>query len=168
MVRIAAPEATILRPSVLFGLDDAFLRSLSGLVHALPVIPLFGSGETRLQPVYVEDVARAIECVLRRFDLKAHIYELGGPQVYRYRDLLALIAAKLERKRWWLPVPFLVWESMAVIASLLPTPPITRDQIALMRRDNIVDAAVASFADLDLEPHALEAMLLACIAQDNP
>ncbi len=162
-VRKAAPHAVILRPSVLFGRNDAFLRTLSVLVRMLPVIPLFGNGSTRLQPVYVEDVAMAIECGLCSNELSENIYELGGAQILSYKDLLSTIARHMNRKRLMLPIPFLVWELLATLASVLPNPPLTRDQIELMRHDNIVDPDAAGFAELDIEPRGLEDLLSLCL-----
>ena len=162
-VREAAPHAVILRPGVLFGHDDAFVRTLSGLVRMLPMIPLFGNGGTRLQPVYVKDVAKAIEYVFRSNELGAEIYELGGSQVFTYKDLLNSIARHLNRKRLMLPIPFVIWELLAALASVLPNPPMTRDQIELMRNDNIVDPDAAGFAELGIEPCRLEDLLSMCL-----
>ncbi len=166
-VREAAPQAVILRPSVLFGINDAFLRTLSGLVNMLPVIPLFGNGSTRLQPVYVKDVVKAIECVLCSNDLEANIYELGGAQILTYKDLLSTIARHLNRKRLMLPIPFVIWELLAALASVLPNSPLTRDQIELMRHDSIVDPDVAGFAELGIEQCGLEDILSMCLNQKS-
>jgi len=166
-VREAAPQAVIMRPSVLFGRNDAFLRTLSGLVNMLPVIPLFGNGSTRLQPVYVKDVAKAIECVLCSNDLEANIYELGGAQILTYKDLLSTIARHLNRKRLMLPIPFVIWELLAALASVLPNPPLTRDQIELMRHDSIVDPDVAGFGDLGIDQFGLEDILSICLNQKS-
>ncbi len=162
-VREAAPHAVILKPSVLFGRNDAFLRTLSVLVRMLPVIPLFGNGGARLQPVYVKDVAKATECVFSSNEPGASIYELGGPQIFTYRDLLSSIARHLNRKRIMLPIPFVIWELLAALASVLPNPPLTRDQIDLMRDDNIVDLDAAGFAELGIEPRGLEDLLSMCL-----
>lgn len=166
-VREAAPHAVILRPSVLFGRNDAFLRTLSALVRMLPLIPLFGNGSTRLQPVYVEDVARAIECGLCSNELGENIYELGGAQILTYKDLLSTIARHLNRKRIMLPIPFVIWELLAALASVLPNPPLTRDQIELMRHDNIVNPDTAGFAELGIEPRGLEDLLSMCLDQNG-
>jgi NADH dehydrogenase len=164
-VREAAPHAVILRPSVLFGRNDAFLGSLSVMVRMLPVIPLFGNGATRLQPVYVEDVAKAIETIFSGNEPGANIYELGGAQILTYRDLLSTIARQLDRKRLMLPVPFAIWQLLAALVSVLPNPPLTRDQIELMRHDNIVDPDAAGFAELGIEPCGLEDLLAMCLDQ---
>ena len=162
-VREAAPDAVILRPSALFGPGDAFLRSLFNLVYALPVVPLFGSGRTRLQPVFVDDVANAVSAALDRTDTKGKVYELGGPEIYTYRGLLQTLATYAHKKRGFFPVPFLVWDMQAVLASLLPNPPLTRDQVALMRVDNVVGAKALGFTDLAIEPRALQDLLPQCL-----
>ena len=164
-VREAAPHAVILRPGVLFGRNDAFLGTLSVLVRMLPAIPLFGNGGARLQPVYVDDVAKAIETILSSNVPGANIYELGGEQIVTYRDLLSIIARHLDRKRLMLPVPFAIWQLLAALASVLPNPPLTRDQIELMRDDNIVDPDAAGFAELGIEPCGLEELLSLCLDQ---
>lgn len=158
-VRAAAADAVILRPGVLFGPDDAFLSTLTSLVRSLPLIPLFGRGATRLQPVHVDDVAEAIASLLAREATGGSIYELGGPGVYRYRELLALIAARLGRRRLLLPVPFFIWELLALLNSVTPNPPITRDQVALMRRDNVASPDLPGFEELGIVPRALEDFL---------
>lgn len=163
-VRAASAAAVILRPSVLFGPDDSFLRTLCGLVGGLPIIPLFGDGKTKLQPVYVEDVACAIANLFERDANGAGLYELGGPRVYRYRELLTLIATRLERRRLFLPVPFAFWRILATLASALPNPPITTDQLALMRHDNTVDPDLPGFKDLGIEPRPLEDILSVYLA----
>jgi NADH dehydrogenase len=97
-VRSGFPGATILRPSVMFGPDDAFLTTLIGLVQRLPIVPLFGDGSTRLQPVHVEDVAAAVAIVLTTSDSPAPTHELGGPEVFSYRSLLELVMRHVGRR----------------------------------------------------------------------
>lgn len=162
-LRDAAPDAVILRPSVLFGPGDVFLHSLANLICYLPIVPLFGSGTTRVQPVYVEDVAEAIVRALANTESSGRVYELGGPRIYTYRELFEALGRYLRRRRWLLPVPFFVWDIQAAVASLLPNPPLTRDQIALIRRDNVVGSNTGTFRDLGIKPHALEDVLPACL-----
>lgn len=158
-VRATAPDAVILRPSVLFGHDDAFVGALVGLVRALPVIPLFGDGRKLLQPVHVDDVAAAIFKVLELGDAAAPLYELGGVRPYAYRDLLALIAARLGRRRLLLPVPYIVWNLLAAALAPLPNSPLSRDQIELMRHDNRPSPELPGLAALGIEPRPLESAL---------
>ena len=105
-VRAGFPGATILRPSVMFGPDDAFLTTLVALVHRLPIVPIFGDGRTRLQPAHVEDVAAAAATMLAASDPPAPTYELGGSEVFSYRALLELVVYHVGRRRALLPIPF--------------------------------------------------------------
>lgn len=164
-VQSAFPEAVILRPSVLFGPNDAFLGALK-TVTRLPVVPLFGKGTTRLQPVYVEDVARAVLQALETPGAAGRIFELGGAQIYSYRDILERVLAHFSRRRLLLPVPFPIWRLLARISSLLPNPPLTRDQVILMETDNVVGTGAGTFGDLGIEPYSLEQMLTHCLG--NP
>ncbi|MEW2914618.1 complex I NDUFA9 subunit family protein [Leisingera sp. JC11] len=157
-VRSACPDAVILRPSVMFCLGGTFFGDLQKIAARLPLIPLFGTGRTRLQPVWVEDVAEAVACVLEGPRAKRKVYELGGPDVFAYRDILRRLAARTGRRRLLLPVPFALWRLAAALLAPLPKPPVTHAQIALMRRDNTVGAGVAGFTDLGIKPHSAVAM----------
>ena len=106
LVKERFPEVTILRPSVMFGPDDTFLNRLAAMARVMPVLPLFGSGETKLQPVYVGDVAEAVAKALIAPLAKGQVYELGGPRVYTYKALVQLVLAHIDRKRLLMPVPF--------------------------------------------------------------
>ncbi|MDA9981974.1 complex I NDUFA9 subunit family protein [Gammaproteobacteria bacterium] len=155
-VREAAPDAVILRPSVLFGPNDAFLNSLLNLARYAPAIPLFGNGGTRLQPVHVADIAEAVVCVLWNVTVRGKTYELGGPRIYTYRELLETIVEHLGKKRLFVPVPFIVWKALAAASELLPNPPLTRDQIVLVSEDNVVNTELGTFRDLGVNPKPLE------------
>lgn len=155
-VRAAFPQAVILRPSVLFGRGDAFLGALASVAR-LPVIPLFGDGRTRLQPVHVDDVAAAVEQGLAPGCVG--VFELGGARVCRYREIVEAVLARDGRRRPILPVPFGAWRSLAAALSLLPNPPLTANQVMLMQQDNIVGDDVATFAGLGIEPRGLESAL---------
>ena len=157
LVREAFPAATILRPSVMFGPND-FLRRLAGLAGVLPAIPLFGSGEVKLQPVYVNDVAEAVAKALAMPAAAGQTYELGGPRPYSYKALVQLVLDQTGRKRTLLPVPYAVWHALAAVMAPLPRRPISRDQVTLMERDNVVSPGALTFADLGITPVALEAI----------
>lgn len=159
LVQEAFPHATVLRPSVMFGPEDALFAVLAMLVRRLPVIPLFGRGRTRLQPVYVGDVAKAVAQTLYAPSSEGKRYELGGPDVYTYRELVELVQRKLGRRRVLLPVPFPVWTTLASTLSVLPTPPLTRDQVVLMTRDNVVARDALTLSDLGVVPTSVEAIL---------
>ena len=159
LVREAFPSATILRPSVLFGPGDKFLSTLIAMVRRAPVLPLFGAGDMKLQPVHVGDVAKAVLRVLTTPPLQGKVYELGGPLIYQYRALIELVLKETGLSRVLVPLPFFVWHTLARLLMLLPNPPLTTDAVELMRRDNVVGTGVPTFADLGLVPTALEPIL---------
>ena len=154
-VKSAFPDATIVRPAVMFGPDDAFLHTTLTLLRRLPAFPMFGSGRTRLQPADVEDVAEAI---VRAVGERRPLYELGGPRIYTYEGLLRTIAQRAGLKPMLLPVPFPLWQGLAWIAELLPRAPVTRNQVELMRIDTIAGSE-PGFEALGISPRTLEDML---------
>ena len=157
LVRAAFPTATILRPSVMFGPGD-FLDRLAGLARVLPAMPLFGRGEVKLQPVHVTDVAAAVERALALPEAEGKLYELGGPRIYPYRALVQLALGLSGRGRPLLPVPYAVWHALAAVTAPLPRRPISRDQVKLMEKDNVVSPGALTLADLGITPAALEAI----------
>lgn len=157
-VRSVFPDAVILRPSAMFSRDGAFFGALEAIVRHMPVIPLFGNGGTRLQPVHVGDVAEAVCRVLDDDQAAGTLFELGGPEVFTYREILERLVARANRRRLFLPVPFALWWALARVASLLPQPPLTPAQVALMQRDNVVGDGVATFSDLGIRPRSPTAM----------
>jgi uncharacterized protein YbjT (DUF2867 family) len=164
-VRQAFPEATILRPSVMFGPDDRFLTTLARLVRTLPAVPLFGRGGTRLQPVHVEDVAEAVARILAEPGAARPCHEFGGPRIYTYAALLRAVADGVGARRPWLvPVPFALWQALAGLAERLPGAPLTRDQVALMRRDNLASAELPGLPELGIAPTPIEDILPAIAA----
>ena len=153
-VRAAFAAATIVRPAVMFGRDDAFLEPLAGMLRSVPVFPLFGRGTTRLQPVFVEDVAEAIVRAIAT-PTPAPLYELGGPQTFTYAELLRTVAARLRSHPILLPVPFAIWRLLAFAAEALPRAPITRNQVELMMCDTIASSDVPGFQHLGIEPRGI-------------
>lgn len=161
-VREAFPDAVVLRPSVMFGRDDSFLSAIE-MATRFPVVPLFGRGDTRLQPVYVADVATAAATVIADPQTPPRELELGGAETLTYREIVAAVAAHLGRRRRLLPLPFAAWKALAAGASLLPSPPLTRNQVILMETDNVVTGRTPTFADLGIQPASLRAMLPECL-----
>jgi len=157
-VRVAYPRAVILRPSAMFGQGDALLGAMVPMVRRLPVLPLFGDGSSGVQPVHVDDVARAVLAALVRHDEPGGVYELGGPRVFSYRELMEGIARRIGRRRWFLPVPFGIWRLLAVMTSPLPAAPITLDQLELVRRENVVGTN-RTFEDLGIGIESLTDVL---------
>jgi NADH dehydrogenase len=157
--------ATIVRPSVLFGPGDSFLSAIDGISRLSPVFPLFGNGDTRMQPVYVDDVAEAVARILGDPSTRATVSELGGPRVYTYREIIEAVLDYRDRRRALLPIPFGVWTLQAKLLSLVPNPPLTVDQVILMRDDNVVGEGAMTLEDLGITPNELEALLPLCFGQ---
>jgi uncharacterized protein YbjT (DUF2867 family) len=152
----------IVRPAVMFGSDDAFLTTLIRLLRILPVFPLFGNGLTRLQPVYVGDVAEAVAILASR-SAPSPIYEFGGPRILRYRELVETVARALSLQRWYVPLPFAVWKVLAVAAQSMLGGGLTQNQVELMQRDNVATAA-DGFHELGVAATPLEDVLPALVS----
>ena len=163
LVAEAFEGVTILRPSVIFGRGDAFLNKLAAMGRQTPVLPLFGTGATRLQPVFVGDVAEACAKVLAEPSSQGRVYELGGPRIYAYVELVRLVLERVGRRTALLPIPFLVWDILAAGLALHPNSPLTRDQVKLMKRDNVVGRDALTLNDLGIRPVLLEEVLPQCI-----
>ena len=156
VVKAEFPDAIIVRSSVMFGPEDAFLIAMLRNLRRLPAYPMFGRGNTRLQPAYVEDVAEAIARCIVQVQTPGTIFECGGPRIYSYSSV-----AQGHRPRGWsaavlFPMPFAVWHALAFFAELLPNPPFTRNQVELMQIDNVASPHMPSFEDLGISPSALE------------
>jgi NADH dehydrogenase len=158
-VRDAFPTATILRPSIVFGPEDQFFNRFAAMALLLPALPLIGGGEMRFQPVYVGDVADAVLACLDDSATACRTYELGGPKVYTFRALMELLLSEIGRKRLLVNVPFPVAAVQARLMALLPNPPLTPDQVELLKSDNIVSPGELDLATLGIVPRAVEAIL---------
>jgi len=162
LVLAAQPQAVVMRPSIMFGPEDAFFNRFAALARISPVLPLIG-GNTRFQPVFVGDVAAAIAAAVGGNANPGTIYELGGPEVKTFEALMQFILRTIERKRLLVPVPFFVAKIKAALLQYLPTPPLTPDQVELLKVDNVVsDAAEAAGRTLNafgIEPEPIEAIV---------
>ena len=157
MVRDVLPETVILRPSVIFAPDDRFVNMLAGIAGWTPMLPLFGSGETRLQPVYAGDVETP-SWRLKIPEAVGKTYELGGPDICTYRELIKRILSHARRRRLLLPVPFRVWEMLALFA-VCPHSAGHGSPGHVDAADNVVPSDALTLADLGLAPTALENVL---------
>jgi NADH dehydrogenase len=137
---MAQPAATIMRPSIVFGPEDDFFNRFAALARIAPALPLVGGGHTRFQPEFAGDVAQAIAKAVDGETKPGTIYELGGPDVRTFRDLMEFVLATTGRRRLLVPVPFEVMKFQAAFAQFLPKPPITPDQVELLKSDNVVSA----------------------------
>ncbi|MBV9687658.1 MAG: complex I NDUFA9 subunit family protein [Alphaproteobacteria bacterium] len=154
----AFPSAKLVRPAVMFGPCDAFLRPLLTMLRHMPVFPMFGSGQTRLQPAYVEDVAEGIVRILRA-PAARQLYELAGPRVYTYQELLRTIATSAGTRPFLVRFPFSLWHVIGLVSETLSRPPITRNQVELMEKDNIPEPDAPGFEALQISPQAIENIL---------
>ena len=158
-VRAAFPGAVILRPSLVFGPEDNFFNRFAEMARVSPVLPLIGGGTTRFQPVYVSDVAAAIAAALARDGAEGETYALAGPAIFSMRQLFELLLHVIGRKRLLISIPFGLAALEAFFLEWLPRPPLTRDQVRLLRHDAIAPPGAAGLAELGIEPTALELIL---------
>lgn len=154
-VRAAMPGATILRPSVVFGAEDKFFNRFGAMAMTLPIMPVI-EGATRFQPVFVGDVADAVSAALQRPDAARGLFELGGPKIYTFEELLVWILHETRRKRHLWHVPAGIARLQARLGELVPGKPFTRDQLAMLGRDNVVTPGTPGLAELGITPTPLE------------
>lgn len=154
-VRAVYPDAVILRPSLVFGAGDSFLNRFAAMATMAPALPLIGGGETRFQPVYVGDVAEAIARGVTRADAAGRTYELGGPSLYTFREVLELVRRETGRDRMLVSVPFIIAKPLGSLLQLSRfvglTPPLTRDQVLMLEKDNVVAADAFGLSDLGID-----------------
>ncbi len=150
-VRAAFPNATILRPSIVFGQDDQFINLFAGMIEMLPVLPVFGP-EAKLQLVYADDVAEGVAVALEHPDKHGgHTYELGGPEQLSMMEIHERIAAAQGRKRTFLAVP----DGISAAFAAMPLTPMSKDQWTLLKPGSTVAPGALGLADLGIEPKAL-------------
>ncbi|MBT3904436.1 MAG: complex I NDUFA9 subunit family protein [Rhodospirillaceae bacterium] len=186
-VKKAFPGATIVRPSVIFGPEDQFFNRFAGLAQFSPMLPVFGcpaipkltlfgekgaldvdiygDGGTKFQPVYVGDVADGIMAILGTSKAAGNTYELGGPTIYSFKELMELVLRQTSRKKLLIPIPF--WKAMidGWFLQMLPKPLLTCDQVLLLKNDNIVNRKSKGFKDLGIKPVAAESILPTYLAR---
>jgi uncharacterized protein YbjT (DUF2867 family) len=156
VVQETFPEATIVRPGAMFGPGDALFGTLADLVRLLPILPLIGGGRTRLQPVFVEDVAEAVVKILADPGTVGRTYELAGPGVYTLHELVRMTLHITGKQRLLIPLPFAVAEIQARIFELLPHPPLTTGQVDLLRADNVASGTLPGLQELKIQPKTVE------------
>jgi NADH dehydrogenase len=163
LVRAALPGTIIMRPSIVFGPEDDFFNRFAALARLLPALPLIGGGETKLQPVFVGDVAAAIADAVDGKANAGTTYELGGPDVKTFKELMQYTLSVIERRRLLLPIPFGIAKLQAAFLQFMPTTPLTPDQVELLRSDNVVSDAAAredrTLEGLGITPTAMAAVI---------
>ncbi|MFY0638382.1 complex I NDUFA9 subunit family protein [Maricaulis maris] len=163
-VLAAIPEATILRPSIIFGTEDGFFNRFGSMARFVPALPLFGGGQTRFQPVFAGDVAKAVLAAFERSEARGETYELGGPGTYTFEALMKFILDEIDRPRFLLPLPWAIGSVIATVSEIvgaLPLMPvvITHDQLIQLRSDNVVAEGAKGLADLGIAGETVEAIV---------
>lgn len=158
-VREAFPEAVILRPSIVFGPRDSFFNMFAEMAKLSPILPLIGGGETKFQPVYVGDVAAAVMAALTMPEARGKTYELGGPAQYSFKELLQMMLRETGQKVRLLSIPFPIAALMGAVIGWLPGAPLTRDQVEMLKTDNVVSAGAEGLPELGVAPTAIQAIL---------
>jgi len=157
------PEATVFRPSIMFGPEDHFFNRFAALARLFPAFPLIGGGRTLFQPAFVGDVAKAIADTIEGKVRRGMVYELGGQEIKSFRECLELMLATIDRKRLLVPVPWPIATAMGTVLQYLPKPLLTADQVRQLKVDNVVSEAAIregrTFAGIGIDPTSLEAIL---------
>jgi len=176
IIRSAIPSADILRPSVVFGPEDNFFNQFAAMTSFAPALPLIGGGATKFQPIFAGDVAEAVAACLKR-GTKGETYGLGGPQTYTFKELLEFVLTTVDRKRLLLPLPWFAANAMGFAGELSGAIPfvapfltrdqvnLTRDQVKLLKNDNIVPEDMKSADDLGLKLETVEAIVPSYLAR---
>ncbi len=173
-IREILPDATILRPSIVFGPEDQFFNKFADMARTAPFLPLIGGGKTAFQPVYVGDIAEAVANLVDGKALPGRIYELGGPEVLTFRQCLEIMLAEIDRDTPFISLPFPIASLIGSIASLIPllTPPITADQVKLLKSDNVVskeaEAEGRTLAALGVTPTLVASIIPSYLVHFRP
>lgn len=152
----AFPNATILRPSVIFGREDNFFNQFASMARFTPLLPVFGGGRTKFQPVYVDNVAEAVSTCLKRDETIGKTYELGGPEVMSFRQILDFILDTTHRENGVIDIPMFLGGFLGAAAELLPKPFLTRDQVTLLQYDSVTSPEMPGLQELGIQPTAVE------------
>ena len=156
-VREAFPHTIIMRPSLLFGTEDQFFNRFAEMARFLPALPLIGGGRTKFQPVFVADAAAAIVAALDDPHAQGKTYELGGPTIYSFKQLMEIMLGVIERKRIFVPLPFGIAFLKSIFLQLMPKPLLTPDQVRMLKHDNVVSPTAHHLKQLGITPTTVEA-----------
>lgn len=162
------PTATILRPSVVFGVEDNFFNMFAKLSVMLPALPLIGGGHTKLQPIYVGDVAAAVLAAFNDPESQGRIYELGGPEILTFRELYGRLFQETGRKKMLVSLPWGFASIQGRVMGLLPQPLLTADQVETLKADNIVTGEYPGLTDLGMTPTSMDVILPTYLARYRP
>jgi NADH dehydrogenase len=162
------PRATILRPSVVFGVEDNFFNMLARMAVLLPALPLIGGGGTKFQPVYVGDIAEAVSAALETDRSAGLLYELGGPETISLRGIYERVFRETERKKMLVPLPWGLASLQGKMLGLMPRPLLTADQVETLKADSVVSGELPGFAELGLVPTGMDAILPTYLSRYRP
>lgn len=163
-VLAAFPGAAIVRPSLVIGPEDGFFNRFARMAQVSPILPLVDGGRARFQPLVVHDLVAAIVAASRLPQARGQVYELGGPQIYSFKELLNMTLSGLGQRRWLLPLPMPIARLQASVLQLLPNPPLTLDQLKMLQRDTLADQGLPGFADLGIQAQAIEPVVAKILA----
>ena len=152
-------HSVILRPSLVFGPEDQFFNKFASLAEFLPVLPLIGGGQTKFQPIYVLDLCKAIVAILDKEEVNENIYELGGSEIFTFKELMEILLKQIKKKRFLVPIPFSFAKFQAKILQLLPKPLLTTDQVEMLKYDNVVTNNYPTLKNLQINPKTIESVL---------
>ncbi len=154
----ALPSTVAVRPSLVFGSEDGFFNRFAGLAQISPALPLIGGGKNLVQPVYVGDLASAVDRILNQDASGPRIFEIGGPTIYSFKEVMELVLEYSERERLLVPIPYNIAKALGAVLGVLPNPQLTMDQVELLKADNVVrsDGSVGTLNDLNILPRSVE------------
>ena len=152
-------NSVILRPSVIFGPEDNFFNQFASLTQFLPFLPLIGGGKNKFQPIYVLDVVKSIITVLEKEKSSNKIYELCGPEIFTFKELMEILLKQIKKKRLLLPVPYKLAKYNAKFFQLFPKPLLTEDQVLMLEKDNIETGKYETIKSLNIKPSKVETIL---------
>lgn len=167
-VRSNFKNATILRPSVVFGQDDDFFNKFAKLAPVMPFLPLIGGGTTKFQPVFVGDVADAVITALQHPQCGGQIFELGGPRVVDFKEIYQILFTHTKQRKPLVSLPWGVAKVQGAVFSLMPEPLLTPDQVTSLKYDNVVSDKALGFCDLDITPTDMDVILPTYLKRYQP
>ena len=152
-------NSIILRPSVVFGPEDNFFNRFASLAEFFPALPLIGGGQTKFQPIYVGDVAKSILMILEKEEIDSNIFELGGPEIFTFKELMEILLKEIKKKRFLIPIPFSTAKFQSYFFQLMKNPPLTSDQVEMLKYNNIVTGEYPTLKDLGISGKTVQSIL---------
>ena len=152
-------NSVIIRPSIVFGPEDNFFNKFATLTEFLPALPLIGGGQTKFQPIYVGDVAKSIVAILEKEEIDNNIFELGGPEIFTFKELMKILLREIKKKRFLISITFGMAKFQSYFMQLMPTPLLTPDQVEMLKYDNVVSGQYPSLRDLGITGTTIQSIL---------